>query len=72
MGTGLLVTCVLAITDNKNMNTPKGFIPLMVGFAVAAIGMAYGYNCGYAINPARDLSPRIFTAIAGWGMQVFR
>lgn len=71
MGTGLLVTCVLAITDNKNMNTPKGFIPLMVGFAVAAIGMAYGYNCGYAINPARDLSPRIFTAIAGWGMQVF-
>jgi len=71
MGTALLAACLLAITDNKNMNTPKGVIPLMVGMVVAVIGMSYGYNCGYAINPARDLAPRVFTSIAGWGMDVF-
>jgi glycerol uptake facilitator-like aquaporin len=38
---------------------------------VFAIGMTYGLNAGYAINPARDLAPRLFTAIAGWGQQVF-
>jgi aquaporin-9 len=72
LGTALLVACALAITDARNMGTPKGVVPLMIGLVVAVIGMTYGFNCGYAINPARDLSPRIFTAIAGWGSQVFR
>lgn len=71
MGTALLLMCVMAITDTRNLNTPKGVAPLMIGFCVSAIGMAYGYNCGYPINPARDLSPRLFTAIAGWGNTVF-
>ena len=33
--------------------------------------MPLRYNSGYAINPARDLGPRIFTLIGGWGTQVF-
>ncbi|GAB6023637.1 hypothetical protein CHUAL_008404 [Chamberlinius hualienensis] len=70
-GAAILVVCVCAITDSKNMGTPKGVIPLMVGLIVAVIGMSYGYNCGFAINPARDLGPRLFTAVAGWGIQVF-
>ena len=71
-GTALLLACVLAINDNKNMKPPKGMVPFCIGMVVAVIGMAFGYNCGYAINPARDLGPRIFTAIAGWGTKVFR
>jgi glycerol uptake facilitator-like aquaporin len=43
----------------------------VVGLLVMVIGMAYGLNAGYAINPARDFGPRLFTAVAGWGGEVF-
>jgi glycerol uptake facilitator-like aquaporin len=33
--------------------------------------MSFGMNAGYAINPARDLGPRLFTFVAGWGTEVF-
>jgi glycerol uptake facilitator-like aquaporin len=42
-----------------------------VGLLVVVIGMAFGFNAGYAINPARDLGPRVFTYLAGWGSPVF-
>jgi len=71
LGTAMLLICVCAITDRKNMQVSKQMVPLLMGFTVLAIGICFGYNCGYAINPARDLGPRIFTAIAGWGGDVF-
>jgi len=61
----------MAITDRRNADVPRFLVPVLVGLTVFVIGAAYGYNCGYAINPARDLSPRIFTALAGWGTEVF-
>ncbi|KAK6179976.1 hypothetical protein SNE40_012213 [Patella caerulea] len=70
-GTAILLICVLAITDGRNMKTPTGLAPISIGLVVVAIGMTFGYNCGYAINPARDLAPRIFTAVAGWGAEPF-
>jgi len=39
---------------------------------VMLIGAAFGFNAGYAINPARDFGPRLFTFVAGWGGEVFR
>lgn len=71
VGTALLMIAVFAISDVRNMNVPAYLGPILVGATVFAIGMTYGLNAGYAINPARDLGPRLFTAIAGWGSQVF-
>ena len=71
VGTTLLVGCVSAIVD-KNCNSPdQGVVPVMIGLVVFIIGATYGFNCGYIINPARDLGPRLFTAVAGWGFGVF-
>ena len=40
--------------------------PLMIGLVVVAIGMSFGGMHGYAINPARDFGPRLFTVVAGF------
>ncbi|MBN3287252.1 AQP9 protein, partial [Polyodon spathula] len=71
IGTGALLLCILAILDNKNKGAPKGMEPLVIGLIIMVIGVSMGLNCGYPINPARDLSPRLFTAMAGWGTEVF-
>ncbi len=71
LGTALLMMIIFALGDPRNMALPAAFGPLVVGAAVLLIGMTYGLNSGYAINPARDLGPRLFTYLAGWGDQVF-
>jgi MIP family channel proteins len=71
VGTALLMATILAITDQRNNATPAWLTPIIVGGLVVAIGVSFGFNAGYAINPARDLGPRLFTATAGWGAAVF-
>ena len=71
LGSALLVGCVFAIIDKNNNSSDKGVTPIMIGLVVFVIGATFGFNCGYAINPARDLGPRVFTAVAGWGSGVF-
>ena len=65
-GTFLLLLAICAITDRRNNKIPDGLVPMYIGFVIVAIGIAYGANCGYALNPARDLGPRLFSLIAGW------
>ncbi|MGI8671272.1 MAG: MIP/aquaporin family protein [Luteitalea sp.] len=71
VGTALLVAAVFFLSDERNAPPPSGLTPILVGVAVMAIGMGFGVNAGYAINPARDFGPRLFTALAGWGSGVF-
>jgi MIP family channel proteins len=72
VGTALLLLLVLAIGDGKNFAPDPRLGPVLVGATVVLIGMTFGFNAGYAINPARDLGPRLFTLVAGWGGDVFR
>ena len=71
-GTALLVAGIFAITDSRNSPAPAGLAPVVVGLLVVLIGATFGFNAGYAINPARDFGPRLFTFVAGWGGEVFR
>lgn len=66
IGTGLLVLLIFAIIDEFNMPPGANLAPLMIGLVVVAIGMSFGGMHGYAINPARDFGPRLFTAVAGF------
>jgi glycerol uptake facilitator protein len=67
VGTMFLVLIVVAVIDLRNTAVQSNLAPLIIGFAVAAIGISFGANAGYAINPARDLGPRLLAWIAGWG-----
>ena len=71
VGTAFLLMFVLALTDERNQPPMSNLAPLLIGFAVAAIGMSFGANAGYAINPARDFGPRFFAWLAGWGKVAF-
>ena len=71
VGTALLMMIIFAVGDNRNMALPQPLGPIVVGLGVLVIGMTYGLNSGYAINPARDFGPRLFTYLAGWGKEVF-
>ena len=74
IGTAVLVLGVLAILRPENLvpnsGFEKGFAPALVGVIVWSIGLSLGGPTGYAINPARDLGPRLAHAllpIAGKG-----
>ncbi|KAJ3513492.1 hypothetical protein NLJ89_g2913 [Agrocybe chaxingu] len=71
LGTAVLTIVVLAMGDRRNMQPPGGLAPLVLFLLVLGIGASLGMQTGYAINPARDLGPRIMTAMVGYGRQVF-
>ncbi|KAG6943889.1 hypothetical protein JG688_00017379 [Phytophthora aleatoria] len=67
-----LAHCVIyAITDQKNRPAGKYGNAFAFALMIMALGMAFGMNTGYAVNPARDFGPRLFTLCAGWGSKVF-
>jgi glycerol uptake facilitator protein len=67
IGTFVLIVGVLAIPSVHNLDPASGFAkglgPLLVGLLVFSIGLSLGGSTGYAINPARDLGPRLAHAI---------
>lgn len=71
LGTAVLAIVVLAMNDTQNSPPPSGLGPLVLFILITGIGTSLGMQTGYAINPARDLGPRLFTAMAGYGKEVF-
>ncbi|KRX19531.1 Kinesin-like protein KIF26A [Trichinella nelsoni] len=71
LGTAILLMVIVAVTDERNMEVPKAIAPLLIGLAIFSVASGFGYNCGGAINPARDFSPRLLTSLTGWGSETF-
>ena len=67
----MLMLCILPLGEQRNTPAPPDLIPPIVAGIVLGIAMSMSANCGGAINPARDLGPRLFTLSAGWGTEVF-
>ena len=66
VGTALLVGMILAVGDKFNAPPGSNLAPIVVGLIVVAIGISFGGMYGYAINPARDLGPRLFAVVMGF------
>lgn len=67
VGTAILLLLICALIDTRNTAPAANLHPFIIGLAVVVIGLAFGTNAGYAINPARDFGPRLFTFFEGWG-----
>jgi glycerol uptake facilitator protein len=67
IGTAILLFLVVAITDTRNTAPAANLAPVVIGLLVVAIGMAWGSDAGYAINPARDFGPRLASFLTGYG-----
>jgi len=69
--TAVLMAVIMALTDDNN-GLPRGALaPLLIGLLIAVIGSAMGPLTGFAMNPARDLGPKLMAFLAGWGEIAF-
>ncbi|KAK9721478.1 glycerol channel [Basidiobolus ranarum] len=70
LSTALLVMGIFASQEFQVADLAE-FAPIFLGVLLMTIGICTGYLTSYSLNPARDLGPRIFTSIAGWGSGVW-
>jgi glycerol uptake facilitator protein len=71
VGTAILVFVVFALITAANNPPLANMTPVVIGLLVVGIGMAWGANAGYAINPARDFGPRFASWITGYETAMF-
>ncbi|KAJ3731506.1 aquaporin-like protein [Lentinula guzmanii] len=69
--TAILVIVILATTDKGNGPPPLGLLPLVLFILILGLGACLGMETGYAVNPARDLGPRLLTSMVGYGSAVY-
>lgn len=66
--TMFLFIVILAVGEDRSTNKPASNLgPVMIGLTIAIIGSSFGVLTGFAMNPARDLGPKLFAMLAGWG-----
>lgn len=68
--TAVFLMVIMAATDKRNGSPPAGLVPLVLFIVFLGIGISLGMETSFAVNPARDFGPRLFTAMV-YGKQVF-
>ena len=72
VASALLLIASLAVSDRRGWRPDNGLFPLVNGLVIVALVMAFYANGPVSMNPSRDLAPRLFTYLAGWGEPTFR
>jgi glycerol uptake facilitator protein len=67
IGTAILLLVIFGVTDSKNESRPQILTALTIGLAVTCIISLIAPLTMAGLNPARDLAPRLFSSLAGWG-----
>lgn len=72
IATALLLVFILVLLERRSINTPiSWFFPVGLGIAVMLLVIVEGPISMVSLNAARDLGPRIFIELAGWGQMAF-
>ncbi|CAN5455997.1 MIP/aquaporin family protein [soil metagenome] len=66
VGTAILVLVIFCCTDERNVNRPQILTAATIGLTVMILISLLGPLTMCCLNPARDLGPRLFSAVAGW------
>jgi len=72
VGTAILVLVIFCVTDERNATRPQLLTAATIGLTVTILISLLGPLTMACFNPARDLGPRLFSAIAGWGSVPFK
>ncbi len=67
VGTALLVLVILCVTDERNASRPRELTAVTIGLTVTMLISLLAPLTQAGFNPARDLAPRVWSALAGWG-----
>jgi len=71
IGTGILLLVILGVTDERNTSFPKVLTAPTIGLTVTILISILGPLTMACFNPARDLGPRLFSSLVGWGSVPF-
>ena len=71
VGTALLLLVIFCTTDPRNHHRPAILTPATIGLTVTILISLLGPLTMACFNPARDLGPRLFSSLAGWGSVPF-
>ncbi|TVY90239.1 putative membrane protein [Lachnellula willkommii] len=71
VATAILAISILALGDDTNAPPGAGMNAFIIGLVIVALNMSFAYNTGAAMNPSRDLGPRLAVLALGYGSDVF-
>ena len=72
IGTAVLLLVIFCVTDKRNHGHPQMLTAATIGLTVTLLIMLLGPLTMACFNPARDLGPRLFSSVAGWGALPFQ